>query len=139
MRIYQGDVALVLNPTNNMVLFTHYDPIDSSNASEVFNIARRRIWPVFVIEQVLSGLSLTGGTGNIACPQALNLTNVGSAITSTFSSNGVGGGTGTSSGVTTTRTGTETGTANSSAWRGSMEGVVVCGLVMLVMLFIGLF
>src|SRR5580700_187058 len=114
-----------------MVLFTHYDPIDSSNASEIFNIARRRIWPVFVVEQVLSGLNLAGGTGNMACPQALNLTGAGSAITSTFSSSGAASGTGTSSGATTTGT----GTANSSAGRRGIEGVVACGLVMLVILF----
>jgi hypothetical protein len=133
MRICKVGFSVLLNPTNNTNLFNSYDPIDSSNASEVFNIARRRIWPVFVIEQVFSGLNLGNGTGNMVCPQALNLTGVGSVITSTSSSNGAAGGTGTSSSATTTGT----GTANSGAGRvRSVEGVVVCGLVMLVILFI---
>jgi len=133
MRICKVLLTLVLDPTNNTVLFNDYDPIDSSNASEVFNIARRRIWPVFVIEQVVSGLNVVGGTGNMACPQALNLTGAGSAITSTSSSSSAAGGTSTSSGATTTGT----GTANSGAGRVKrIEGVVVYGLVMLVILFI---
>jgi hypothetical protein len=131
MRICEVDFTVVFNPMNNMDLFYNYDPIDSSNASEVFNIARKRIWPVFVVEQVVSGphgLNLTGATGNMACPQALNLTGVGSTITSATGSNSAASGTSTSSGATTT--GTET--ANSSAGRvRSIEGVV-----MLVILFI---
>jgi len=80
-----------------------------------------------VVEQVLSGLNQVGATGNMACPQALNLTGAGSAITA--------GGTGTSSSMTATGTGT--GTANSSAGRvRSIEGVVMCGLVMLIILLI---
>jgi hypothetical protein len=69
----------------------------------------------------------------MACPQALNITGARSAITITSGSNGAASGTGTSSGATTTGT----GTANSGAGRvKSIEGVVVYGFVMLVILLI---
>lgn len=121
MDICKGNAALVLNPTNNSVLFTLNDPIDSSNASHVLQIARGRIWPIFVVEQILSGFELVGGTGNMACPQAFNLTSAGIQITNTSSSS----------------TSKQTGTANIAAVGGNRESVVVCWLVMLVMFLFG--
>jgi hypothetical protein len=85
--------ALALSPTNDTVLWSSYDPTDSSNASAVFETARRRVWPVFVIEQTQDGYNLIGGAGNMACPQAINLTGIGSpsASSATTSSSAVGG------------------------------------------------
>jgi hypothetical protein len=55
--------ALALSPLNNMVLFTSYDPTDTLNMSAVFETARRRVWPVFVIEQVYHGNNTVVGRG----------------------------------------------------------------------------
>jgi hypothetical protein len=98
------------------VLLSAYDPTDSSNASEVLDIARRRIWPVFVIEQVSSGDNAVGGTGSMACPQALNLT--GAAGTSTSSA----------------ASGSASGSSGAERLRVT-EGVLMVGVVMLALVF----
>jgi hypothetical protein len=126
---------------NDTVLWSSYDPTNSSNASAVFETARRRVWPVFVIEQIYNGVNTVGGTGNIACPQALNLTGAGSvSASSTTASSSMAGGTGTSTGAATT--GTSLGTSGGEKARRiqvTQLGEIVMGTLLLIGLFDGLF
>ena len=129
--------ALALNPTNDTVLWSSYDPTNSSNASAVFETARRRVWPVFVIEQVYDGDNTVGGTGNMVCPQALNLTGAGSAIaSSTITGSSAVGGMGISTGAAAT--GTASGGSGGEKVR-RIQAVQLGGMVMGTSLLIGPF
>ena len=127
---------LALNPTNDTVLWSSYDPTNSSNASAVFETARRKVWPVFVIEEVYDGDNTTGGTGNMVCPQALNLTGAGSASApSTTTSSAVGG---MSTSTSAAATGTASGSSGGEKARriqAMQLGEIVMGTLLLIRLF----
>jgi hypothetical protein len=116
----------LLNPKNDTAQISHIDPADSANISTVFSIAMHRIYPVFILEEHITG-NLTSSTGNIGCVQALNLTNVEaggvnsgssttstSIVTGTVSSTEAGTPTGTKSQMGSTSTSIVTGTVSST-------------------------